>query len=61
MGAQQQEMAAAMAAASNASRQWLVKLVGMQQLLFNAQSVQFLDIRRRETEAFKVHSVASRP
>lgn len=61
MGAQQQEMAAAVAAASNASRQWLVKLVGMQQLLFSAQSVQFLDIRRREAEAFKVHKLASGP
>ena len=59
MGAQQQEVAAAMAAASNACRQWIAKLTGMQQLLYSSQSAQFLDIRKREAEAFKVHNPAS--
>jgi len=32
-------------------------LAGMEQLLYSAQSAQFLDIRKREAEAFKVCTV----
>ncbi len=53
---QQQEVAAAMSVADEARTQWLARLKGMEQLLFSAQSVQFLDIRKREAEAFKVRS-----
>ncbi|KAL0037016.1 hypothetical protein WJX77_009443 [Trebouxia sp. C0004] len=48
VGRQQQEVAAA-----EARRQWLAKLAGMEQLLYSAQSAQFLDIRKHEAEAFK--------
>lgn len=51
---QQQQVAAALAAAGEATQQWLAKLRGMEQLLYSAQSAQFLDIRRREAEAYKV-------
>ena len=54
LGKQQQDVAAAVAAAAEARRQWLAKLVSMEQLLYSAQSAQFLDIRKREAEAFKV-------
>ena len=54
LGVQQQQVAAAMAAAGEATQQWLAKLRGMEQLLYSAQSAQFLDIRRREAEAYKV-------
>lgn len=59
LGAQQVEVASAMAAAGEASKQWLAKLRGMEQLLYSAQSAQFVDIRNREAEAYKVylHSV----
>ncbi|KAL0033057.1 hypothetical protein WJX79_000382 [Trebouxia sp. C0005] len=53
LGRQQQEVAAAVAAAAEVRRQWLAKLAGMEQLLYSAQSAQFLDIRKREAEAFK--------
>ena len=49
-------MAAAVVAAAEACRLWLAKLAGMEQLLYSAQSAQFLDIRKREAEAFKVCS-----
>ena len=51
---QQQAMASAMGAAGQITEQWLKKLRSMEQLLFSAQSVQFLDIRKREAEAFRV-------
>lgn len=51
---QQQAMAEAMATAGNTTEQWLSKLRSMEQLLFSAQSVQFLEIRKREAEAFRV-------
>ena len=51
---EQQEVAGAIAAAEEATQQWLAKLKGMEQLLFSAQSAQFLDIRKREAEAYKV-------
>lgn len=54
---QQKEVAAAVAAAAEVRRQWLAKLAGMEQLLYSAQSAQFLDIRKREAEAFKVCTV----
>ena len=54
LGAQQQEVATAVTAAGDACRQWLAKLQGMEKLLFSAQSSQFLDIRKREADAFKV-------
>ncbi|DBB04647.1 TPA: hypothetical protein ACH3X1_012711 [Trebouxia sp. C0004] len=53
LGMQQQEVAGAVAAAAEARRQWLAKLAGMEQLLYSAQSAKFLDIRKREAEAFK--------
>ena len=56
MGVQQQVVAVATAAAAETRQQWLAKLRGMEQLLYSAQSAQFLDIRRREAEAFKVPS-----
>lgn len=51
---QQQAMASALGAAGQITEQWLQKLRSMEQLLFSAQSVQFLDIRKREAEAFRV-------
>jgi len=57
LGMQQKEVAAAVAAAAEVRRQWLAKLAGMEQLLYSAQSAQFLDIRKREAEAFKVCTV----
>lgn len=54
LGAQQQEVAGTMTAADKACKLWLTKLTGMEQLLYSAQSAQFLDIRKREAEAFKV-------
>lgn len=54
LGTEQQEVAGAIAAAGEATQQWLTKLRGMEQLLFSAQSSQFLDIRKREAEAYKV-------
>ena len=54
MGIEQQEVAGAIAAAGEATQQWLTKLRGMEQLLFSAQSAQFLDIRKREAEGYKV-------
>lgn len=47
-------MAGTIAAAGEATQQWLAKLRGMEQLLFSAQSPQFLDIRKREAEAYRV-------
>lgn len=60
LGVQQQQVAAAMAAAGEATQQWLAKLRGMEQLLCSAQSAQFLDIRRREAEAYKVGLLGGR-
>ena len=57
LGKQQQEVAAAVAVAAEARSLWLAKLAGMEQLLYSAQSAQFLDIRKREAEAFKVCTV----
>ena len=57
VGVQQQEVAVATAAAGEAQQQWLTRLRGMEQLLFSAQRAQFLDIRKREAEAFKVLAV----
>lgn len=54
MGVEQQEVACAVAAAGELTQQWLAKLRGMEQLLYSAQSAQFLDIRKREAEAYKV-------
>lgn len=54
LAAQQQAVASAVAAAEEASKQWLARLKGMEQLLYSAQSAQFLDIRKREAEAYKV-------
>jgi len=50
-------VAAAVVAAAEARRLWLAKLAGMEQLLYSPQSAQFLDIRKREAEAFKVCTV----
>ena len=58
---QQQEVAVATAAAAETQQQWLAKLRGMEQLLYSAQSAQFLDIRKREAEAFKVPIIVSLP
>lgn len=54
LGVEQQEVAGAVAAAGEVTQQWLAKLRGMEQLLYSAQSAQFLDIRKREAEAYKV-------
>lgn len=51
---EQQEVAGAIAAAEEAIQQWLTKLRGMEKLLFTAQSAKFLDVRKREAEAYKV-------
>ena len=51
---QQQATGDSRAAASQLTDQWLSRLRSMEQLLFSAQSVQFLDIRKREAEAFRV-------
>lgn len=51
---QQHAMGEAMAVAGQTTEQWLKKLRSMEQLLFSAQSVQFLEIRQREAEAFRV-------
>ena len=54
LAAQQKDFLAA-AAADEASNNKLVDhLQSMQQLLFGAQSVKFLEIRQREAEAFQV-------
>ena len=54
LGVEQQEVAGAIAAAEEAIQQWLTKLRGMEKLLFTAQSAKFLDVRKREAEAYKV-------
>ena len=51
---QQQAIGESRAAAGQLTEQWLSRLRSMEQLLFSAQSVQFLDIRKREAEAFRV-------
>ena len=56
---QQQAMGEATAAAGQVCEQWLSRLRSMEQLLFSAQSVQFLDIRKPEAEAFRVSPAAS--
>lgn len=55
LGVEQQEVAGAIAAAGEVTQQWLAKLRGMEQLLYSAQSAQFLDIRKREAEGYKVY------